>query len=107
MAFNMQGGSAASNDYDYKSGSGMDDFLSRAIDEVSWQTTLGSDYVTLSSLPIGLMPTTATPTNYDATQVSGSQGGTAQVGQTSINQDGSVQTTDSAGNTVLQVGVLA
>lgn len=76
----MQGGSAANNDYDYQSGSGMDGFMSRSIDEVSWQTTLGSTYVSLSTLPIGQYPTTTTPTNYDATQISGSQSGVATVG---------------------------
>lgn len=80
MAFQQTGGSAANNDYDYQSGSGMDSFMSRSIDEVSWQTTLGSGYNTLAELPIGLSPTTATPTNYDSTQISGSQSGTTTVG---------------------------
>ena len=80
MAFQLLGGSAANQDYDYQSGAGMDNFMSRSIDEVSWQTTLGANYNTLSSLPIGLMQTTATPTNYDATQITGSQSGTTTVG---------------------------
>ena len=80
MSFQLQGGNAANNDYDYQSGSGMDTFMSRAIDEVSWQSNLATTYTSLSSLPIGLLPTTATPTNYDATQISGSQSGVATVG---------------------------
>lgn len=60
----------------------MDNFMSRAIDEVSWETSLGSTYTTLSTLPIGLSPTTATPTNYDSTQITGSQSGTTTVGGT-------------------------
>ena len=80
MSFQLQGGSAATNDYDYQSGSGMDNFMSRSIDEVSWQANLGSVYNSLSELPIGLSPTTATPTNFDATQVSGSQSGSSSLG---------------------------
>ena len=80
MSFNLQGGNAAANDYDYESGSGMDSFMSRSIDEVSWETSLGATYTSLSTLPIGLSPTTATATNYDATQISGSQSGTTTVG---------------------------
>ena len=80
MSFQLQGGNAASNDYDYESGSGMDSFLSRSIDEVSWQSNLSSNYVSLSELPIGLSPTTATPTNFDTTQLSGSQSGTTTLG---------------------------
>lgn len=80
MSFNLQGGNAAQNDYDYSSGSGIDNFLSRSIDEVSWQTNLGANYNSLSELPIGAYPTTTTPTNYDATQISGSQSGVATVG---------------------------
>lgn len=83
MSFQLQGGNAATNDYDYQSGSGMDSFMSRAIDEVSWQTSLGTSYTSLSSLPIGQYPTTATPTNYDSTQITGSQGGTTTVGGSS------------------------
>lgn len=80
MSFQLQGGNPVNNDYDYQSGSGMDNFMSRSIDEVSWETSLGSTYTSLSTLPIGLSPTTATPTNYDATQISGSQSGVATVG---------------------------
>lgn len=81
MAYRQMGGSnAASNDYDYESGSGMDSFMSRSIDEVSWQNTLGSGFVSLSQLPIGSSPTTATNTNYDLTQISGSQGDTTTLG---------------------------
>jgi hypothetical protein len=82
VSFQLQGGNPATNDYDYQSGSGMDNFMSRSIDEVSWQSNLGSVYTTLSELPIGLSPTTATPTNYDATQITGSQSGTTTVGGT-------------------------
>lgn len=80
MSFQQQGGNAVSNDYDYQTGSGMDNFLSRSIDEVSWQANLGTAYNSLSELPIGLLPTTATPTNFDATQISGSQSGTTTLG---------------------------
>lgn len=80
MSFQLQGGNAASNDYDYQSGSGMDSFMSRSLDEVSWQATLGANYNSLSELPIGAYPTTTTPTNYDATQISGSQSGTTTIG---------------------------
>lgn len=80
MSFQLQGGNAANNDYDYQSGSGMDNFLSRSIDEISWQANLGSEYNSLSELPIGVYPTTSTPTNYDLTDISGSQSGTTTVG---------------------------
>jgi hypothetical protein len=80
MPFQLQGGNPATSDYDYQTGSGMDTFLSRSIDEVSWQTQLGSAYNSLSQMPIGSMPTTATPTNYDSTQISGSQGGSSTLG---------------------------
>lgn len=88
MAFQLQGGNAASQDYDYQSGSGMDNFMSRSIDEVSWQSNLGSVYNTLSELPIGLMPTTATPTNFDASAVSGSVGGAITLGGGSASGSG-------------------
>jgi hypothetical protein len=80
VSFQLQGGNPASNDYDYESGSGMDGFLSRSIDEVSWQSTLGTAYNSLSALPIGAYQTTATPTNFDQTQISGSQSGTTTLG---------------------------
>lgn len=80
MSFQLQGGNPVNNDYDYQSGSGMDSFMSRSIDEVSWQSTLGSAFVSLSELPIGLSPTSSTPTNYDATQLSGSQSATTVLG---------------------------
>ena len=81
MAFQQQGGSAANNDYDYETGSGMDSFMSRSLDEVSWQSSgLGTTYTTLSSLPIGTSPTSSTPTNYDQTQITGSQSGTTSLG---------------------------
>lgn len=76
----MGPGNAAQNEYNYQTGSGMDGFISRALDEVSWQNTLGAYYNTLSTAPIGTTPTTATATNYDATQVSGSQSGASTLG---------------------------
>lgn len=82
MSFQLQGGPAQTNDYDYQSGSGMDSFISRSLDEVSWQANLGSAYNTLSELPIGVYPTTSTPTNYDLTQISGSQSATTTLGGT-------------------------
>lgn len=93
MAFQLQGGNAANQDYDYQSGSGMDNFMSRAIDEVSWQSSgLGTSYNTLSQASIGqsaYSPTsTATPTNYDTTQISGSQGDTTTVGGTGTGNSG-------------------
>lgn len=93
MAFYLDGtgGNAAANDYDYQSGSGMDNFLSRSIDEVGWETSLGATYTSLSTLPIGLSPTSSTPTNYDATQISGSQGDTTTLGGSSGNGGGSLQ----------------
>lgn len=78
MAFTQRGGSAASNDYDYQSGSGMDGFLSRSLDEVAWETTLGSTVSTLGNLPIGVSAPNAI--NYDASQLSGSQGDTTTLG---------------------------
>jgi len=80
MSFQLQGGNPVNNDYDYQSGSGFDNFISRSIDEVSWQSNLGSVYNSLSELPIGLSPTSSTPTNYDATQISGSQAQTTTLG---------------------------
>lgn len=71
---------AAANEYNYQTGSGMDSFLGRSLDEVSWQNTLASSYNTLSTLPIGTSASTATPTNYDTTQISGSSSGTTSVG---------------------------
>lgn len=104
MAFQQQGGSAANNDYDYESGSGMDAFLSRSLDEVSWQTSgLGSTYTTLSSLPIGQLATTATPTNYDATQITGSQSGASTLGGStggSAGTAGAGVTLDAANNVI-------
>lgn len=120
MSFQLQGGNAATNDYDYQSGSGIDGFMSRSIDEVSWQSTLSSDYNSLSELPIGTMPTTATPTNFDATQVSGSIGNSISMGGGSANGsgggssgnividgvNGSINILDSSGNTVGIIGNL-
>lgn len=80
MSQQLLGGNASTADYDYESGSGMDSFISRSIDEISWQSGLGTIYNTLSNLPIGTSPTTATPTNYDATQISGSQSGASTIG---------------------------
>lgn len=119
MSFQLQGGSAANNDYDYESGSGLDSFLSRSIDEVSWQTTLGSGYNTLSELPIGTYPTSSTPTNYDATQVSGSLSGVTQAGGGSGTgnsstgglvtidaTNGKISVFDTSGNEVVRLGNL-
>lgn len=78
MSFTIEGGNAARNDYDYQSGSGMDGFLSRSLDEVSWETTLGSTVSTLGALPIGTSQSNAI--NYDAQQISGSQGDTTTLG---------------------------
>ena len=97
MGFQLEGGNAGGNDYDYQSGSGMDNFMSRSIDEVSWQANLGSSYTSLSSLPIGQNPTTATPTNFDATQVSGSLGGAISVGGGSSSGSGG----GSSGNVII------
>lgn len=103
MSFQLQGGNAASNDYDYESGSGMDSFLSRSIDEVSWQPTLGAEYNTLSQLPIGTSPTTATDTNYDSTQITGSQSGASSLGGSTGGSAGSTGagiTVDSNNNVI-------
>lgn len=104
MPFQQMGGSAANNDYDYESGSGMDSFLSRSIDEVSWQSAgLGTTYTTLSSLPIGLLPTTATDTNYDNTQITGSQSGASSLGGStggSAGVSGAGVVLDSANNVI-------
>lgn len=108
MSFQLQGGNAANNDYDYQSGSGMDNFMSRAIDEVSWQSNLSTTYTTLSQLPIGLLPSTSTPTNFDATQITGSQGGTTTVGGSaggSAGGSGSLQIDPSTNQIVLNDGV--
>lgn len=83
--------------YDYGSGSGMDSFLSRSIDEVSWQNTLGASYNTLSNLPIGAYQTSATPTNFDSSQVSGSIGGAIAMGGGSSSGSGG----GSAGNIII------
>lgn len=117
MSFQLQGGNASSNDYDYQSGAGIDNFMSRSIDEVSWQSSLGSSYSSLSELPIGLSPTTATPTNFDATQVSGSLGGGVSMGGNSSSAGGSgnvvidgsngrISVFDKSGNEVIRMGDL-
>lgn len=120
MSYQLSGGNAGQNDYDYQSGSGMDNFMSRSIDEVSWQANLGSAYNSLSELPIGLSPTSATPTNFDATQVSGSMGGALSVGGGSSSGsgggssgnividgiNGAIKIVDNNGNTVGIVGNL-
>lgn len=93
----MQPGNAGTNEYNYITGSGMDDFLSRSIDEVSWQDSLSSVYTSLNTLPIGQSPTTATPTNYDTTQVSGSLGGAYSMGGGSTQGNGG----GSSGNIVI------
>lgn len=93
----MQPGDAGASEYNYITGSGMDDFISRSLDEVSWQNTLPSVYTTLSTLPIGQSPTTATATNYDATQVSGSMGGSVSLGGGSTQGNGGA----SSGNVVI------
>lgn len=100
MAFQLEGGNAASQDYDYQSGSGMDNFMSRSIDEVSWQSNLGSAYNSLSELPIGLLPTSSTPTNYDATQITGSQGGATTVGSSDGSGNSNGITINPSNNTI-------
>lgn len=87
--------------YDYNSGSGLDGFLSRSIDEVSWQNNLGASYNTLSNLPIGVSPTTATPTNYDSTQISGSQSAVTTLGGNSGSGTGGGLTLDASGNSII------
>lgn len=121
MSFQLEGGNATAADYDYESGSGLDSFISRSLDEVSWQSSgLGSTYTTLNNLPIGTSPTSSTPTNYDQTQVSGSQGGAVTLGGgsasgsggTSSGQvtidgvNGAITIQDSNGNTVGVIGNL-
>lgn len=71
--------------YDYQSGRGLDGFMSAAIDNVSWETTLSTTYSTLSQSPIGqsaYSPST-TAINYDQSQVSGSVGGSVTLGGSS------------------------
>jgi len=70
---------AVSQEYNYND-SGIDNFMSRSLDEVSWQNTLGSYYNTLGNLPIGSSPTSATPINYDQAQQGGSQNNIVQIG---------------------------
>lgn len=56
----------------------MDGFLSRSLDEVSWENTLGASFSSLTALPIGSSLPTAI--NYDAAQLSGSQGDSTTLG---------------------------
>ena len=120
MSQQLLGGNASTADYDYQSGSGMDNFISRSLDEVSWQTQLGTVYNTLATNPIGAQTSATTASNMDATQVSGSQGGALTLGGgsasgsggTSSGQvvidgvNGAISILDSNGNTVGIIGNL-
>lgn len=120
MSQQLLGGNASTADYDYQSGSGMDNFISRSIDEVSWQTQLGTVYNTLSTNPIGAQTSGTTATNMDTTQVSGSQGGALTLGGGSASgsggsssgqvvidgTNGAISILDSSGNTVGIIGNL-
>lgn len=106
MPFNL--GTPTSQDYDYTS-SGIDAFLNRSIDQVTWQTTLDAvlNYPgneTLTTLPG--QPNSNT-LNLNATQITGAQGTITQNGSTVSNPDGAVVTYDANGNAVLQIGTLA
>lgn len=97
MLPNQTGQVPTSQNYDY-SQSGIDNFLSRAIDTVSWQTTLdamlnfpGSE--TLTTLPT---PPASNNLNMDSAQVTGSVAQTMAVGDVNIN--------GSAGNIILSDG---
>lgn len=106
----MQPQNPVQQSYDYQNGRGLDGFMSAALDEVSWETNLESVYNTLSQAPIGQSAyspvSNAIPTNYDTTQITGSQGGTATIGQTQISQDGTISTSTSNGTPAITIGVL-
>lgn len=102
MAFNAPASTPTSQDYDYTS-SGIDNFLGRAIDQVSWQTTLDAvlnmpGNETLTTLP----PSPPTNTmNMENQAISGSQGNTFTVGNININGSaGNIILSDGTNNTV-------
>lgn len=79
-------GNSTSQNYDYTQ-SGIDAFLSRAIDQVSWQTTLESSIAYPGSGTLAGLPPQANSNNqrFDSTQTTGSLGDTFQVGGVAVN----------------------
>lgn len=75
--------------YDYSNSGIMGGFISRSIDDVSWENTLDAHLNTLNNVPLAAPQSTAQ--NFDATQVTGSMGNTLQVGSVNINgSDGNI-----------------
>lgn len=103
----MQGsGVPTSQEYNYTS-SGIDGFLNRSIDNVTWQTTLdatlnypGSE--TLTTLPT---PPPSNNLNMNSAQITGSMAQTMAVGNININgSDGNIILSDGSGNNSLLIG---
>lgn len=96
-----------SQDYNYTS-SGIDDFLSRSIDQVSWQSSLDSTIAMPGSGALGSLPAPQgnNATRFDATQTTGSMGDTLQVGNITIDGiNGAISVTDpTTDNIVVQIG---
>lgn len=94
---------SASQEYNYTN-SGIDNFLNRSIDQVTWQSSLDASlnmpgYGTLTTLP---SPPANNAVQYDATQVSGALGNTLAVGNVNINgSDGNITLSDGVTNRLL------
>jgi len=97
----------AGQDYDYTS-SGIDNFLGRAIDSVSWQTTLEATLNMPGTETLTTMPSSTTAANsttqmnYNNSQVTGQLGNTLQVGQgITMNADGTIVLNDGTNDFLL------
>lgn len=92
-----------SQEYNYTN-SGIDAFLNRAIDQVSWQTTLNAtlNYPGSESLQTLPTPPNTNNLNMNAQAVTGSLGNTMAVGDVNINgSDGNIVLSDGTNDRVL------
>lgn len=97
----------ASQDYDYTS-SGIDNFLGRAIDSVSWQTSLEAVLNMPGTETLSTMPSSAqannstTQMNYNNSQVTGQLGNTLSVGSgIQMNSNGTIVLNDGTNDFLL------
>lgn len=90
-----------SQDYDYSS-SGIDNFLGRSLDQVSWQTTLNAMLNMPGNESLTTLPTQSNGNqmNYDSAMVTGSLGNTLQASS-------NIVTVDNNGNQTVQIGTLS
>lgn len=96
-----------SQNYDY-SNAGIDNFLNRAIDAVTWQTTLDAvlNYPGSESLTTLPTPPPSNAMNMNSAQVTGSMAQTMAIGNVNLNGSQGNITVNDGSNTNIVIGNL-